>query len=215
MISGMNEIDFLPERIKARRARRRRLTRQGYLLAVAVAALTAWAGLGNERIVWARGELAMLEEVSASMDRQIAIKAQMERQLADLMVKERVSKTLGSRVNVLDVAHELERLLPEGMFLKSLRLETIDYHPRASAGARRVNASRRAQASSGRKKAKSVKRLRLTIIGLAPSDVSVANFIGQLSASPIFEDVMMGYTNKRIYRKRAAREFQTSCYVVR
>lgn len=206
MISGMNEIDFLPERIKAQRARRRRLTRQGYLLVVAIAALTAWAGLGNERIVRARGELAMLEEVSASMDRQIAIKAQMERQLADLMIKERVSETLGSRVNVLDVTYELERLLPEGMFLKNLRLETIDYHPRASGGAR---------ASSGRKKGKSVKRVRLTMIALAPSDVSVANFIGQLSASPIFEDVMMGYTNKRIYRKRFAQEFQTSCYVVR
>ena len=42
----MTSVDFLPERIKAARARRRRLTRQVYLLCASVVAL---AGLGLVR----------------------------------------------------------------------------------------------------------------------------------------------------------------------
>lgn len=214
MKPSMDDIDFLPERIKTQRARKRRLTRQGYLLAIAVAALAVWAYFGGQRLAGAQGRLYLLQERSAGMERQLALKGQLEHQLADLLIKERISKTLGSRVSVLDITHEIERLLPASMFLKDLRLETIEYRSR-SAGAGGVNSSRRATAGPGRTRTKAVKRVRLTITGLAPSDVSVANFIGQLSTSPIFEEVGMGYTKKTVYRKRIAREFKASCYVVR
>ena len=74
-----------------------------------------------------------------------------------------------------------------------------------------------AQAATGvhRQKEKTVKRVRVSLTGLAPTDVAVANFIGQLSASPVFEDVNMDYTKNVIFRKHLAREFQTICYVVR
>jgi len=59
------------------------------------------------------------------------------------------------------------------------------------------------------------KRMRLVLTGLAPTDVDVANFIGQLSASPLFEDVNMGYAKTVSVEGLTAREFQASCYVVR
>ena len=59
------------------------------------------------------------------------------------------------------------------------------------------------------------KRLRLVLTGLAPGDVDVANFIGQLSGSPVFEDVNMGYARNVEFNGRLAREFQASCYVIR
>ena len=123
MKPSMDDIDFLPERIKTQRARKRRLTRQGYLLAIAVAALVVWAYSGGQRLAGAQERLKLLQERSAGMERQLALKGQLERQLADLLIKERISKTLGSRVSVLDITHEIERLLPASMFLKDLRLE--------------------------------------------------------------------------------------------
>ena len=214
MNPSMDDIDFLPERIKTQRARKRRLKRQWYLMAIAVAAQLVWAYSCGRRLVGAKQRLEQMQQRSAGMERQLALKGQLERQLADLLIKERISKTLGSRVGVLDITHEIERLLPASMFLKDLRLETIEYQSR-SADTGRVNSSRRATAGPGRTRTKAVKRVRLTITGLAPSDVSVANFIGQLSTSPIFEEVGMGYTKKTVYRKRIAREFKASCYVVR
>jgi len=66
-----------------------------------------------------------------------------------------------------------------------------------------------------RKEDKAVHRVRLVLTGLAPTDVDVANFIGQLSASRLFEDVTMGYAKNVSFRGRSAREFRASCYVAR
>jgi len=210
----MQEIDFLPERIKAQRARRRRLVRQGYLLLVAVAALGAWFYFGRQRVARAQAELDVLRGRSENMQRQLALKIDLQEQLEELLIKERVSKHLGSRANVLDVADELERLLPASMFLMKLNLDTIEFTmPKDREGA--TNRSRQATPASGGRKQETVKRVRLLITGMAPDDVAVANFIGQLSASPLFEEVNMGYTKNIVYQKRGAREFQASCYVIR
>ena len=50
---------------------------------------------------------------------------------------------------------------------------------------------------------------------LSPNNVDVANFIADLSASPLFEEVDMGYAKNIVFRSKAAKEFQASCYVVR
>jgi len=210
----MQEIDFLPERIKVQRARKRRVIRQGYLLFAAVVAMGVWVYFGQQRVARAQAELDVLRDRSETMHRQLALKTQLEKELADLVIKERISKDLGSRVNVLDMAGELERLLPASMSLTKLNLDTIEFTmPKDKGGAR--NRSPRAIPASGRKKQQTVKRVRLLITGMAPDDVAVANFIGQLSAGPLFEEVNMGYTKNIVYRKRNAREFQASCYVIR
>lgn len=210
----MNSIDFLPDRIKAQRARRRRLTRQGYLLAFAVGATALWACLGQRRVSRAQAELTQLRAQSANLTSQLTLKGQLERQLGALLIMERISKTLGSRVNVLDVTNELERLLPARMFLSQLTLETVNQEV-SSAGESHRNPSARPAGAPRRTNDKTVKRVRLRITGLAPTDVAVANFIGQLSASPLFEDVNMGYTKDTVFHKRRAREFQASFHVVR
>jgi Tfp pilus assembly protein PilN len=69
--------------------------------------------------------------------------------------------------------------------------------------------------ASGAVKEVTVKRVQLLVTGLAPSDVDVANFIGHLSASPLFEDVNMGYAKNVVVRGRTAREFQATCFVAR
>jgi len=43
----------------------------------------------------------------------------------------------------------------------------------------------------------------------------VANFIGQLSASLLFEEVSMGFARTETFRGRSARRFQASCYLVK
>ena len=59
------------------------------------------------------------------------------------------------------------------------------------------------------------RRIRLVLTGLAPSDIDVANFIGQLASSPLFEDVNMGYAKTVFHENYEAREFQASCFIVR
>ena len=206
----MEEIDFLPDRIKAQRARRHRLTVQAYLMAVCLTGLVALGYVFHVRIQTALGELSMLEGRGDAMRQQLAMKESMEQELADLMIKKRIEERLGRRVGTLDVLAELQRAMPESMALTRLNMETVEVAvPLEAAGANRPVAGGKPE------KERVVKRVRLTLTGMAPTDVDVANFIGQLAGSRLFENVNMGYARNVTFRSRSARQFQVSCYVIR
>jgi Tfp pilus assembly protein PilN len=203
----MDKIDFLPERIRQQRIRRRSMVRQGYLLTVTVAALVILGVLRQGQISQAKGELASLVDQAREVQRQLAYRGELEHQQADLMIKKRIDDQLGSRVNALEVLAELERLVPESIFLTNLNLEAVELKvPVKMAGG---------TANNDETRDKVVKRVRLVFTGIAPTDVDLANFIAQMSAGQIFEDVNMGYSKNVEFRDRIVREFQASCYVVR
>lgn len=217
----MNSVDFLPERIRIKRARRRRLVRQGHLLAVCAFALVVLGYLRSETIRDAHNELGLIAEQAASVELQLAQRKQLERERAEFLIFQRIEEQLGSRVNALNLLTELEGLLPDGVALTSVNVATVDMPVQvrpATRGGRAVLARPGASGANGKT---TVKRLRLTLTGLAPEDVKVATFIGHLSASRMFEGVNMGYARGRDIVSRTkygtikAREFQASCYVAR
>jgi Tfp pilus assembly protein PilN len=184
-----------------------------YLLAVCLVGL---AGLGYMFHVWvqeAEEELSILQGRSTAMHQQLDLRDSLESQLADLMIKKRIEERLGRRVGTLGVLGELQRVMPESMALTGLTMETVEVHMPASAASAGSSSGPGPRGSA--KQEKAVKRVRLVITGLAPTDVDVANFIGQLASSPVFEDVNMGYARNVAFRSRNARKFQASCYVTR
>ena len=119
-----------------------------------------------------------------------------------------------SRTDCTAVLAELCRLTPNNMALVSLELKPVDVTVEEETRGR--NTSDHVRRGSGRRQSnKKVRRVQLVICGLAPGDVEVANFIGQLSASPLFQDVNMGYARTRELQDRIAREFQASCYLIK
>ena len=209
----MHDVDFLPEKIKLQRVRRRRFVRQGYMLAVCVVAMGFLGYLRAGRISTARGELSLLDQRVANVRRQLDLRADLERQQADLFVKKRISDQFGSRVEVLDLLAELERVLPKDVTLTSLNVETLEVDiPVIPVKIRSVCAVTN---NNNQSKSRRVRRVRLELTGLAPNDVTVANFIGQLSASLLFEDVSMAYAKNVVFQKHIAREFRASCFVVK
>jgi len=207
-------IDFLPDRIKTQRTRRASLIRQGYLLAICLGALLVLGYVRQMGIRSAKGELAVVQERGENMQRQLEIRKSLEHQLAELMLLKKIDDTLGSRVVAVDVLAELNRLVPESVALTEFNLETVKVCiPIQSIETDR--SSSRVVSAGGKKMTREVQRFQLILTGIAPSDVDIANFIGQLSASPLFEDVHMGYAKDVVLRGRTAREFQASCHVVR
>jgi len=210
----MDKIDFLPERIKARRERNRRIITQSWLLSICAALLVLLGFVRQGQINKANAERAMYGSAKANIELQLSKRAVLEKQLADLLIKKRISEQLGSRVNTLAVLSALDRLLPRSMALTSLSLEPVRMHEAIdSIGG--INASPRAAVAGGKTRRREIVRVRLVITGLAPTDVDVANFIGQLAACPLFEDVNMGYAKNVVFRGRAAREFEASCHVAK
>ncbi len=212
----MREVDFLPERIRQQRARRRQLVRQGYLLAAVAVVMALMAYARHGRLAEAKGQLATLHERADGLKRQIAMIPGVERQMADLLIKKRIDEELGSRADCTGVLAELCRVMPANVSLLSLELKTIELRAEAEGTGRRSRsgsaAGRRPQEPSG---PGVLRRVSLKLTGLAPTDVDVANFIGQLSASCLFEDVNMGYAKTVSLRGRPAREFQANCFLAR
>ncbi len=204
-------IDFLPERIKVQRARVDRLFRQAYLVGMVLSTLVGLAYINEERISAAQAELSGLDDQSTNLKTQVQTMYKLQEQLSGLMIKQDIDQKLGSRVNGMDILAELGKILPQSMTLTSLQMDALRLKvPLTSAGGVARKAPRR-----GKAKEKIVNRLKLTITGLSPNNVDVANFIADLSASELFEEVDMGYAKNIEHRGKQAKEFQASCYVVR
>ena len=208
-----DEIDFLPERIISARNRKRRIAREAYLAAICLAGLIALGYVRTARIARAEAQIAALEQRRANLDAQLALRSELEQQQKALAVMRMITTDLGSRTHVLDVLAELEAVMPEGISLHELSLETVEVRipvdttheaprPRLAAGAQV-------------KTEITEKRIQLRLTGLSPTDIEIANFIAQLSASPLFEDVTMGYARTEEFQGRLARRFQAGCLVAR
>jgi Tfp pilus assembly protein PilN len=210
----MIQIDFLPERIRQQRRRRRLLFRQGYLMLLCIVALGVMTYMFQLRVAHASDELTILRSRGKAMESQMALREELNGQLADLMIKGRIEQQLGRRVGTLQVLGELQHVLPETMTLTNLTMETVEV-PVLEDPASRRNGGSRAVTRGGRSRGKTVKRVRLVITGMAPTDVDVANFIGQLAGSRLFEDVSMGYAKTENFRGRTARKFQANCYLTK
>ena len=207
----MDNVDFLPERVKQQRAKRMRIIRQVYLTCICAALLGLLGYLNHGRIQKAQGELDMLNERSINIQQQLAMRAALEQQESDLQIMKRIEEHLGSRVSTREILSELDRVMPDSVALTSINIDTTEFHnkpARDSGGAQMAGAT-------GLKNDSTLKRVRVVITGLAPSDVDVATFIGQISANPLFDEVTMGYAKNVIFRGRNAREFQASFFVVR
>lgn len=212
-IQTMENVDFLPERIRLARTRRRRIIRQVYLSIACACALVVFGYARHGQIREARGELVMLDDRAHNVRQQLKTRQSLEDQQTELVVVRRIVNDLGSRTKVLNVLAELQRVIPPSIHLKKLLLVTVDKEVRINKA--NINRSMRVAIRRARKRPKAIKRVQLEITGVSPSDVAVANFIGQLSASEIFEDVNMLYARDLEFCDRQAREFKASCLIVR
>jgi Tfp pilus assembly protein PilN len=223
MVEKTKTVDFLPERIRRQRARRTRFKLQVYVVGLLAAFLVAIACFNHGKIAAAQAQLAVHEERSATVKQQLGVLSNLQKQQTRLMLSKRVDEMFlakeGTRIRVIDVLAELGKLLPDGISLQSLNCETMDVALEKTAPQGSDNKSAgpvlAPAGASQSGKPGSIKRVKLVLTGVAPTDVDVANFIGQLSASPLFEDVNMGYAKNVMFRAKNAREFCVSCYVAR
>ena len=201
-------VDFLPERVRLQRRAQKNMIRQGVLIAITVVFMSVLARARHGQIASAQAELLLLDERAAVVAAQTAQRAELEQQMNELLMKKDIDEQLGSRVNALDILGELQRLMGEGLTLTHFELLAME-----------VEESNAATTDLGPMTAPEeptmVRRVRLVVTGVAPSDIAVASFIGQLASSPLFEDISMSYSRNTEIFECTAREFQVMMFVVR
>ncbi len=210
----MKMVDFLPESLRVQRRRRANLIRQGHLLVLCVAGLAVLGYMRQGRVSRAEAELVQLQDRSTNVAGQLAMRSSLETQLAELMMKQRIDEHLGSRISALDIMGELQTVMSDRLTLTDMQFEALDVRMVVQRVASNVRVN---PANAGKPDPASTvtRRVRLTIAGMAPTDIDVATFIGQLATSPLFENIKMGYSRGAEYDNRKVREFQVTCFVVR
>jgi len=208
----MNQIDFLPERIRHQRSVCRQLRRQSMAVLIVVGALAMLWYFNEVRIAGGQTDLAAQQHRAEQLADRLKVMPELDAQLDEGQIKQRIARELGSRLTINALLAELGRLLPPAGCLTSLECSTIDAV--SDAGPR---PDPRQAAIKGRAPTTPVtrKRVRIVITGIAPTAIDIADFIGKLSASPLFTDVKMGYTNAVVLenQERKARSFKVTFLV--
>ncbi|MEW6132655.1 MAG: PilN domain-containing protein [Pseudomonadota bacterium] len=119
----MIRINLLPHRELKRAARRRQFA---YLLAVTLVAALGVVGLGqltiSNRVADQEERNAFLEQEIAKLDGQIKEIRKIREETRALLERKQIVETLQSnRTEVVHLFDEIIRILPEGLYLKSLR----------------------------------------------------------------------------------------------
>ncbi len=213
----MHNIDFLPRRIKHQRRTRRRRVRQVGVVCACALILIAVGFLRQQGVAEARAQWRQLDRQVRQVHSQLSLREELEEEWNELVRKQQISEQFDTRLTARDVLAELGHRLPESMALTDLSLEadSVLLDPAKPASVLTTSSGRPTAVAPPATARQRITRIRLVITGMAPSDVEIANFVGQLASSPLFEDVNMGYTREIKYQGRSARQFKATCFTAR
>ena len=199
----MLELEFLPDWYPQTRRRRQLVTIQGWVLVGLVLFLGTWA------IVAARGvrtDEARLVRLDTELSQSRAELEHLDELLAlekQLVQQEQILAKVGSHVEAARLLATLDEVMPPEMALVDLRFDTED---------RAVPVAPTTPARFGRANpavpTRLDRRLRVRLVGVAPTDVDLATFLARLTSKPFFEGIAMTYARDRSEQGHVMREFE-------
>jgi hypothetical protein len=193
----MREPEFVPPWYPILLRRRRLLAIQAWTTAALTVSLALWALYGMHRIGLAQAALTGVEVqlTQTGIDLQrlnemSAIQAELERQ-------DQIVSDLGVHVPVARMLSAISDLMPPNMALTELELHTEET-------AASLTDADRAKGISP----KILRKLRLKLTGVAPTEDELATFLTQLYAVPYFSDVGLIKSEEQSDKVHLMRQFQ-------
>lgn len=204
----MNEINFLPQSFLESQNSRQRLFREiAILCGMVLIGIALFAGQSGRVMSVRKLTEQKKEELSAAKLRSKEV-AKLKTQQQELKLKLAVNEGLSMPLNISSILATIADVLPARMALTEIACSADD--PKLD-----LTAFKTSKNSKVKKKSKSTKfvkaqeqLMQIQLMGISPSDVDVANLVGALSASPIFQNVKMRYSKSTRIDKVSAREFR-------
>lgn len=202
----MRELEFLPEWYPQLRRRWRLVGLQGWMTLAIVIGLALW-------LVLARRNLHNAEVASGAMDTQMRQTRTEEAQLKELLglkrqltQKEQVIAQLGFPVEMSRLLQTFDAVMPREMSLLEMSCTTEEVIPHTASSATAAQAKQDKNRPVQR-------RLRVRLVGVAPTDVDLANFLTGLSQYPCFESVALVRADSVPDRGHVTREFEVTLLI--
>lgn len=191
----MRELEFLPDWYPRIFRRRRLVMLQAWMVLVLALGLAAWQFLSGKNVQVARAELSTLQGDMSQTDMDLNKLDQLLELKRQWRMQDQVIARLGAHVPSARLIAALESVMPPDMGLLNLTVDTIE-QPRTVA------------ALNGKSEVVVDRKIKIRMLGVAPTDVDLANFMTRLTAERYFEQVSMSYAKERQERGHIMREFE-------
>jgi Tfp pilus assembly protein PilN len=191
----MHDLEFLPDWYPQTRRRRRLVLLQGWLTLVVLFGLGAWVLLAERNIAVAEDSLRALKGQLSQTDAQLAEMDKLDVMRKQLSQQNQIISRIGNYVEACSMVHRIDALMPRQMSLTGVRLENEEKVDNSAASALKGD-----QAID--------RRLKVTIQGVCPTDVDLANFMTQLAAEKYFDQVNITYAREKSENNHVMREFE-------
>jgi hypothetical protein len=195
----MRELEFLPAWYPVLRRRRALAATQAYATAVLMVGLLLWGVMAHQHVLHTQAhaaatteELRLVRGDLKMLDEQLQLKQQLQQQ-------EDILRKIGFPVDATRLLGELDEIMGRPVFLLNLNVETEETVRTGTSPGNAANAPENAD-----------RKLKVKVVGVAPSDVDVANFLAGLSSRTYFDQVAMTYARDRFSAGRVMREFEVS-----
>lgn len=197
----MPEIEFLPDWYPQAQRKKRLAVLQAYMTLVITLALGLWMMLIHRNTEVAAASLDQItHQVTQTrselreLDDQVRLKDQ-------LTAQQRVVDSLGVPVDIARLLHTIERATPPETSLTNFNVSSEESTPVVSS----LDAAKAAMRGPDR-------RLRVHLIGVAPSNADIVHLLAGLTDVPFFEDVVTSLRDKTV-SGHVMREFEVSFWM--
>jgi Tfp pilus assembly protein PilN len=193
----MRELDLLPKWYRQTLSHRKWVVAQGWITVALGLALSVWVVLVQQNIHSARGAWFSLQGQLKQSKSQLGEVASLEERRRQWLTQAQVISRLGVHVEASRLIRALDTAMPREISLSQLQVDTEEKKPDAPPAGLLVDANQT-----------SLRQLRLTLQGVAPTDLDLANFMSQLSEVPFFEQVAITYVKELYDNGRIMRSFE-------
>src|SRR4051812_19437119 len=191
----MHDLEFLPDWYPQTRRRRRLVLLQGWLTMVVLFGLGGWILLAERNIAVAEDSLRALKGQLSQTDAQLAEMDKLDVMRKQLSQQNQILSRIGLYVEACAMVHRVDSVMPRQMSLTAIRLENEEKVDNSA-----VQVVKGDQAID--------RRLKVTVQGVCPTDVDLANFMTQLAAERYFDMVNLTYAREKSENNHVMREFE-------
>ncbi|MBI1367441.1 MAG: hypothetical protein GC162_02180 [Planctomycetes bacterium] len=208
-----NEVDFVPAWYRRKEANRRSTKRQMVMVVVLVAGMAALL-VQNWHTHEALASYAdQLTRKLESTKMQITEATKLRAQQAALDKQLRVHRELHKPIDYSHIIGTMAHIAPPSISMRDLSMETekVTYTRPIAAGDKGFADSAKGKGAAGAKPrtvTESYWVVSVELEGIAPNDRDVANFIGELAASKVFQNVKMIYSKAGTFGPYVTRNFR-------
>ncbi|HEY8667330.1 MAG TPA: hypothetical protein VIL86_11730 [Tepidisphaeraceae bacterium] len=192
----MRELEFLPQWYPQIHRRKRMVVLQAWMTLTLAGGLALWMFLVGQNTSAEVQRLRILKNDVGSSQVQVSKLQEMQEQQRQLRQQYQVIDKLGLHVEAARIINKLESSMTPEMALLDLNFEVVEQAAAAAPGV------------VPDKNAAMERWLKVKLLGLAPTDVDLANFLARLGNVPFFQPISMTYAKDRSDQGHVMREFE-------